>query len=95
MNTPQTYVDMNNWYKERTKNQPCYIVADDSYDRMLTKLRAGEPFVKTYSGVCPHKRSGSCTCPFFKNTLSECGNHIERDGKPVYSITQIRQFATN
>ena len=74
-------------------SQPFFLVDDAAYGRMLTKLRAGEPFVKTYFGTCPHKNK-ECKCPYFKNVLED-GCHIVREfggkRKQVYSITEFKR----
>jgi hypothetical protein len=56
-------------------------VTDDAYERMMHKLLAGAPYVKTYMGVCPHKTEKKCRCPFAKNVLlTQDGKHsIVRD----------------
>lgn len=67
------------------------VVEDESYDRMLTTLKAGEPFVKTYLAKCPHRSPRMCKCSFRKNVL--VNNEIMRDinGKmeKVWCVRQI------
>ena len=67
------------------------VVDDEAYERMLTTLKAGEPFVKTYFGKCPHRSPRMCKCSFRKNVL--VNNEIMRDvnGKmeKVWCIRQI------
>ena len=53
-------------------DQPFYILNDQSYDSMLSKLRAGSPYEKSYLGKCPHRNPANCNCLFFKNTLHKC-----------------------
>ena len=72
-------------------SQPFYLVCDEAYARMLTKLRQGEPFVKTYLTECPHK--GACECQFFRNTLTADGCGIERNGKPVVPLSFVKKVA--
>lgn len=70
------------------------VVVDDSYDRMMTRLMMGEPFVKTYLGVCPHRSPRMCKCTFRKNIL--VGNEIMRDidGKreKVWAVSEVLRF---
>ena len=56
----------------------------DAYDRVMTRLKSGEEFVKTYRNICPHKKIEDCNCPFYKNIL--VNGRIVRiiDGKTIY-----------
>jgi hypothetical protein len=66
--------------------QPFYVVDDESYDRMMSSLLAGESTVKSYLGTCPHKQQGDCTCLYFINYLHADGSvvrNVEGVVKPV------------
>jgi len=81
-----------NKIKEQHKNQPLFVVLDDAYERMWEALTTkGEPFVKTYIGVCPHKSEKKCKCEFFKNILHDDMIMREVDGvmKPVVSVSLL------
>ena len=65
------------------------IVEDDAYDRMMTRLVMGEPFVKTFLGHCPHTSPRLCKCSFRKNIL--VGNEIMREvGDTLEKVWSLR-----
>jgi len=79
--------------KARLDNQPFYVVEDESYNRMMTKLQEGEKYIKTYSHPCPHMHLGierakeECNCHFQLNFLRD-GKLIRTNNgvvKPVFS----------
>jgi len=67
------------------------VVEDDSYDRMMTRLVMGEPFVKTFLGHCPHKSPRMCKCSFRKNILvdNEIMREIEGKLEKVWAIRHV------
>jgi hypothetical protein len=74
--------------KEDRKNQAHFVLLDDSYERILSRLNSGEKTVKSFIGLCPHKKREDCTCPFALNLLDESGKMVRTaNGKfrPVIS----------
>ena len=61
---------------EAAKSQPFFVVNNESYDTMMSKLQGGERYVKSYISPCPATIKSKCTCPFFINFLDEEGNMI-------------------
>jgi hypothetical protein len=45
------------------------VVSDDAYQRMYTKLKNGERYVKSFKDRCPHNDKDSCDCEFMLNFL--------------------------
>jgi hypothetical protein len=70
--------------------QPFFAVSDDAYERMYQRLCDGEPFVKSFIGVCPSKHE-RCSCKYFKNILVDDKMVREVEGvyKPVLSVSMI------
>lgn len=59
-------------------------VPADAYERMMSKLKEGQEFVKTYRNLCPHpKCPEKCKCPFYKNILVKGEIMREVDGELV------------
>ena len=78
--------------EEQLNSQPFYVVTDDAYERMMSKLMNGDKYVKTYIGVCPHKKN-ECVCRFNLNYLQN--NSIVRCNqgvvKKVYKMSDLQQ----
>ena len=71
--------------------QSVFTVTDDAYERMLTSLKNGEPFVKTYITTCRHNNKSDCDCPYFKNTLQDdmIIRVIDNVIKPVIPLSML------
>ena len=73
-----------------------FAVLDESYDRMLGKLKGGAPFVKSFSvWGCPHADTGRvCSCPYQVNKLSSCGERMVRvyngETKPIVRASEVK-----
>lgn len=62
---------------ETAKNQPFFVVDNEAYDKMMSKLKSGqERYIKSYVSMCPATYQSNCTCPFFINFLDEEGDLI-------------------
>ena len=73
-------------------SQRFYIVEDKSYNRMMTTLKGGAAFVKSYPHKCSHTRKEDCKCVFYKNYLNKDGFMVRNCGgsiKPVISISAL------
>ena len=70
--------------------QPYFAVSNDAYERMYKRLSDGEPFVKSFIGVCPNKHE-RCSCKYFKNILvgGKMVREVEEGYKPVLSVSMI------
>jgi hypothetical protein len=75
--------------------QPFYVVDDEAYNRMMTKLKGGAAFVKSFKTHtnCPH--AADCTCEFYKNYLDKDGIMVRNCGgsiKDVISISALKKL---
>jgi hypothetical protein len=74
--------------KEDWKNQEHFVLLDESYERILSRLNSGEKNVKSFVGRCPHKKREDCVCAFALNCLNEDGKMVRTVNghiKPVIS----------
>lgn len=76
---------------KQMSKQPIFTVTDDAYERMLTSLKNGEPFVKTYISTCPHTKKSDCDCLYFKNILQDdyIVRIIDNEIKPVIPLSML------
>jgi hypothetical protein len=71
------------------------VVTDDPYERMYTRLKNGERYVKTFRGVCPHKNKEKCKCKFSLNflendvimSLRDFGNGMQKFR--IYKLSEL------
>jgi len=65
----------------------------DGYDRVMTRLKSGEEFVKTYRNICPHNKREDCKCPFYKNILvnGEIVRIIEGETIKVHNLKKLME----
>jgi hypothetical protein len=72
-------------------NKALFVIEDEAHGRILSRLKSGERYVKSFVGVCPHE-VGQCICPFALNFLDENGKMVRTaNGKirPVFSISEL------
>jgi len=69
--------------------QPFFVVENESYDRMMAKLKDGQPFVKSFIYHCPHKSKKECQCHFFKNYLDKNGNIVRNVAGQVKPVLKL------
>jgi hypothetical protein len=82
---------------ESCVNEALFVIEDEAHGRILSRLKSGERYVKSFVlGRCPHK-VGQCACPFALNFLDEDGKMVRTANgkiKPVYSISELVSEST-
>ena len=77
----------------QVEQQPFFVMNDEAYERCMTRLQAGERYVKSYLHTCPHSRVEDCKCvhylSFFKD--GEMVRSIKGKVKKVVSETRLRE----
>jgi hypothetical protein len=78
--------------------QPFYAIEFNSFMRIFQKLHDGEPWVKSYIGMCPHpidRETEKCDCPYYKNILNKNGfvvREVDGELKPVFAVRDDGTF---
>ena len=79
-------------YQDAMFNRQSFFVVDDgAYDRMLGKLKNGEPFVKSFMNYCPHNKKGGCKCLYTVNILrnEQILRSHKGQTKPVIRLSDV------
>jgi len=79
MFAPETFIDAryitnppNTTIARAWGDSPFFVANDAAYDRMHRALLDGEPYVKSYVNICPHKKKDDCDCAYMLNFLFRC-----------------------
>ena len=78
----------------QVEQQPFCVLNDEAYERCMTRLQAGERYVKSYLHTCPHSRVEDCKCVYYLNFLKdgEMVRSMKGKIKKVVSESRFREY---